>query len=195
MPSTKHGTRWRGGPQPYLCEQCGETFLREPSKNKGKRKLFCSRQCHDVWQHENPIGAGTKNWGGGPAIVPCAYCGTKLLRDRGSINRTTNSFCGNQCQGPWKSENWTGPKCPAWRGGGANRPRYETRRWAKDVIKRAGKKCEACGKAKLLQAHHIFPYAENVSLRMEPDNGMCLCRPCHWKVHRKEIVVQRRLFA
>lgn len=43
--------------------------------------------------------------------------------------------------------------------------------------KRAGNKCEVCGKTKRLNAHHIVSKS-NRSLCYDPRNGVALC-PCH----------------
>lgn len=32
-------------------------------------------------------------------------------------------------------------------------------------------------------AHHLEPYAKNQPLRVDPDNGITLCAPCHKDFH------------
>lgn len=50
--------------------------------------------------------------------------------------------------------------------------------WAKLVKKRAGYQCEKCGSVKDLQSHHIVPRT-HMSLRHDPENGVCLCKRHH----------------
>jgi hypothetical protein len=60
--------------------------------------------------------------------------------------------------------------------------------WKSVVKSRAGRVCEACGKKKLLQAHHVENYTTNRNLRYDFHNGLALCARCHkfgWmSVHR-----------
>ncbi len=50
--------------------------------------------------------------------------------------------------------------------------------WKQAVLKRAGGKCEKCGKDKYVQAHHIHPRTY-WSLRFDIENGIALCRKHH----------------
>jgi len=36
--------RWKGGKQEFTCEQCGETFLAQPTHRKGKH-IYCGSKC------------------------------------------------------------------------------------------------------------------------------------------------------
>ncbi len=53
--------------------------------------------------------------------------------------------------------------------------------WAKDVKKKAGHACEICGSTKILHSHHIEPKSTTPNLAYDIENGMCLCRDCHFK--------------
>ena len=50
------------------------------------------------------------------------------------------------------------------------------------VFARDGRRCQQCGKAGRLEAHHVLPLKENGSNDM--DNLTTLCRGCHIEVHR-----------
>jgi hypothetical protein len=90
-----------------------------------------------------------------------------------------------------------GAKNPAWKGGTTpERQRlYKTQAW-KDVIKavyeRDGYQCQRCGETKARpkgrHAHHIRPWADDVSLRFELSNLVTLCERCHIWVHSRENV-------
>lgn len=46
--------------------------------------------------------------------------------------------------------------------------------------------CRRCGAApRLIHAHHIMPWADHPDRRLDPDNLMTLCMPCHWWVHSR----------
>ncbi|MGI6117822.1 MAG: HNH endonuclease [Bilifractor sp.] len=62
----------------------------------------------------------------------------------------------------------------------------EVRKWAKTVLSKG--KCEICGGAERLEAHHVFGWAEYPLERVNPNNGMCLCHKCHTKMHEGEHV-------
>lgn len=60
-------------------------------------------------------------------------------------------------------------------------PKYK--RWRLAVFKRDGFKCQSCGAANDLQAHHIKHWKDDISNRYNVDNGITLCRRCHLKAH------------
>ena len=57
--------------------------------------------------------------------------------------------------------------------------------WSKAVKRRAGFKCERCGKTTKLHAHHIIPRT-NYALRYDLVNGVCLCYRCHFHFAHKD---------
>lgn len=54
-------------------------------------------------------------------------------------------------------------------------------RWRRAIRKRG--KCEVCGSAENLEAHHIVPWKYSVTGRTDVANGMCLCDRCHKAMH------------
>lgn len=60
-------------------------------------------------------------------------------------------------------------------------PKYKV--WRLAVFKRDGFKCQSCGKANDLQAHHIRHWKDDIPNRYNIDNGITLCRKCHLKAH------------
>ena len=53
--------------------------------------------------------------------------------------------------------------------------------WVDKVIRDSGNVCACCGGDKYLHAHHIFSYADYPDLRLDPENGIALCKWCHGK--------------
>ena len=57
--------------------------------------------------------------------------------------------------------------------------------WSKAVKKRAGYKCEYCGKETTLQSHHMIPRT-NYATRYMLENGVCLCYKHHFFFAHKD---------
>ena len=62
--------------------------------------------------------------------------------------------------------------------------------WAKNIYKRDNYTCQKCyktknknNKYKKIHAHHIEGYAENPNIRLDLNNGITFCSPCHMKFH------------
>ena len=58
--------------------------------------------------------------------------------------------------------------------------------WRKSVFGRDDFTCQKCGdnKGGYLNAHHILPWSKFPEARFDVDNGVTLCRSCHWNYHR-----------
>ena len=63
-------------------------------------------------------------------------------------------------------------------------PRRALSRWAYAVKQRARWRCQRCGKAARLEAHHRVPLAKG-GAGLDLDNGIALCVPCHLAVGRE----------
>ena len=59
-------------------------------------------------------------------------------------------------------------------------PEYQA--WKSEVISR-DKVCKCCGSEKHPVAHHVFSYENYPKLRVDPHNGIRLCKWCHGKYH------------
>jgi len=63
-----------------------------------------------------------------------------------------------------------------------NTPEY--RQWRYEVFERDKYICMECGETNVkLNAHHIVRWIDCEELRLEVDNGLTLCEPCHKKEH------------
>ena len=100
-----------------------------------------------------------------------------------------------------RGEKTRGEKHYHWKGGtsrlnSAIRRLTENRKWMEAVKERDGK-CLICGSVENLESHHITPLAALVeangisnrdqarecSALWDLDNGMTVCRPCHYNIH------------
>ena len=63
---------------------------------------------------------------------------------------------------------------------------YQDRKWKKEVHKRDNDTCVCCGKENLSPkyAHHLESYNTNENLRYDVDNGVTLCKECHFNFHK-----------
>ena len=62
------------------------------------------------------------------------------------------------------------------------------RRWRRAVLERDGFCCQECGATPMdaeLYAHHLRPFAAFPDGRLDPSNGITLCKECHRKAHRR----------
>lgn len=59
--------------------------------------------------------------------------------------------------------------------------------WRSDVLCRDNWKCQHCGLVgDELHCHHILSYANNPLLRFDVNNGISLCKKCHYELHKHQ---------
>ena len=56
--------------------------------------------------------------------------------------------------------------------------------WSKAIKDVANYKCDICNDGGYLESHHLESYAVKKELRYDLDNGVCLCRECHYNFHQ-----------
>lgn len=83
------------------------------------------------------------------------------------------------------SPNWREVAGPEIMGMNVERDDPLVRKWRKEVIANDNSQCRHCGATESLHAHHIVRWADDPSLRLDPTNGMTLCRDCHAEEHRR----------
>ncbi len=60
----------------------------------------------------------------------------------------------------------------------------EYRVWRVTVVRR-DKVCVVCSRRKRREAHHIQNGAHHPAIRFDPENGVTLCKRCHWFLHNR----------
>jgi 5-methylcytosine-specific restriction endonuclease McrA len=75
-------------------------------------------------------------------------------------------------------------KHPRWKGGLSKNIRSnsttEYKQWRSDIFNRDNWTCQTCGaRGVYLEAHHIKSWAHFPKLRLDINNGVTLCVPCH----------------
>lgn len=82
---------------------------------------------------------------------------------------------------------------PQWKGGaernGLYRQSIEYKDWRKSVFEKDNYTCQCCSvkgsnRNIKLHAHHIYNYAKYEDLRFDIENGICLCKECHYEFHK-----------
>ena len=71
-------------------------------------------------------------------------------------------------------------------GGWVHAKQCKEKHWAEMVKRRAGYKCERCGKpvrGRGAHAHHLLPKWFLPSREFDINNGICLCTECHKAIH------------
>jgi len=82
---------------------------------------------------------------------------------------------------------------PNWKGGLSSENRiirssYDYAKWRNSIFQRDHWTCQQCGQVGSgLHAHHILGFAKYPSLRFELNNGITLCEPCHWQLHKRKV--------
>ena len=92
-----------------------------------------------------------------------------------------------------ESRNMWGENSPNWKSHITPEERAQRRdiakqkRWSQDVYKRDNYTCQKCGdnKGGNLNAHHIVPHSADRSKAWDVDNGITLCKPCHYGFHNQ----------
>jgi len=136
----------------------------------------------------------------------CPVCSFQFWRKPNQIKKGQNKYCSKKCYqyqqvGKPKSEIFkeycrsrVGDKSPTWKGGVTPlhlkiRTSTKYREWRNSVFIRDNYTCQSCGircgngTNVHLHAHHIKSFANFPDQRFDLNNGMTLCKQCHYKEH------------
>ena len=97
-----------------------------------------------------------------------------------------------------KEKNWQLEKNPSWNGGNSKIRKtlsaIKYYQWRRTVLERDGYKCLMCLHRVDLEVHHIIMISEDPSKAFDVDNGITLCKACHFYTHHpKQRHKDRRL--
>lgn len=163
---------------PANCDACGGSAgyrsMGEINRNKrlGKRTL-CSDRCRRDKRHDRT----------------CPVCFVQFRRKAGRTRPDRGKYCSRACYNKWQeSEENKGENNPNWKNGNGKhdkeRKAAKYSRWREAVYKRDNHTCRICMvKGGYLHAHHIKIWSKHKDLRYELDNGITLCRECHFSLH------------
>ena len=161
----------------YRCPKCGLDLHDEKMKERQydiTGKVFGELTVL-YKDYDKSYEMGTAYW-----VCKCS-CGTIKTVRGAELKNGKLTTCGNN------KIHWSGENSPTWKGGltslnirGKNNSDYHT--WRNAVYVKDWYTCQCCGKSKdiIKNAHHILPYAEYEDLRYDVDNGITMCKECHY---------------
>lgn len=140
------------------CIVCGEKEEKLKSEINYNSPHFCSLECSKEYNHVDTV---------------CENCGDTMTVRRGRFEEYDNHYCDLDCL--HESVN----------GKGESNYDAELQIWARDVKQRESYTCEDCGESySVMTAHHEPPKSELTKEEaLNPENGLCLCYPCHAEKH------------
>ena len=62
---------------------------------------------------------------------------------------------------------------------------YPQRKWAQLIKEKYNSQCQCCGSKENLEAHHALSFKYYPALRLDLNNGVCLCKKCHVAYHKQ----------
>jgi len=159
---------------------CGKSLLKyririkeKSSKKYGLRKYICYIERKFINGHNNL-------WKGKHHTEETKR---KLSRIQQGLHRSVETEFKKGDTAKEKNINWKGGITHR---NSLIRKSIEYIEWRKDVYKRDNWTCQECKKkTKDIIAHHINLFSEFPDLRFDINNGVTLCRSCHFKLHRK----------
>ena len=86
-------SNYKGG-HDVPCENCGKKVYLTPSKKKGSKNHFCSRDCKGEWASRNLVGEKASNYKGAKTKSNCQLC-DKEFEHFAIYNR---KFCSFECK-------------------------------------------------------------------------------------------------
>lgn len=107
---------WKGGKITVFCSQCGKTINKHLSEIKNKKESFCCAKCYGKWQKAHIRGENNPAWQGGKIKVKCTQCNKEINKNKSSLKRHKNHFCGLECSYKWMSAHRCGENHPMWNG-------------------------------------------------------------------------------
>lgn len=182
-----------------ICLQCKKEFAKpynESLNNWFNRHKYCSRECYvksmkgkDLfkngkrcaipWNKDKKFPEFSKEnssqWKGGLVTLICIYCGKKFKVK--PHRKDIAKYCSKKCH--WNDN--LGLTSINER----ERKSNKYKEWRLVVFERDNYTCQNCGirsgngKAVILNADHIKPFAYFPELRFELSNGITLCEECH----------------
>lgn len=166
-----------------VCPQCSKSFKTYQAK-------FCCKDCYSQFQKGNDYLAEHRYsgspWNKGkilgsrvrPIIKECILCRESYTVK--PYRRDIAKYCSPKCSQVARDEG----KSPLYK---RIRKSAQYKQWRKAVFERDDYTCQDCGarntkgfgKAVVLQADHVKPFALYPELRFELTNGRTLCVDCH----------------
>ena len=195
------------------CDNCGKSIYVFPCLLKEYKYHFCNVKCHDEFQKDRPSGRkGEKFSKTHKENLSNAHKGYIMPQEqkdkigKAISGQTRLPITDKHRQNLIKSHIGyimpisqkiaigranSGEKCHLWKGGITPeneriRHSMEMRLWREAVYERDNYTCQICKqKGGKLHPHHIWNFALFTYLRFNVDNGITLCKECHFELHER----------
>lgn len=177
-----------------ICLKCNKEFSKSIScsKKQWDKRLYCSKSCansvnasrdrlkkyiqdNGAWNKGLKGKSGKENPRYSRVDKNCKFCGNNFTVK--NYRKDTALYCSRKC----KTDDNLGLSSQLER----LRRSKDYKIWRDLVYERDNWTCQKClvrgGK---INAHHIQNFSSNEDLRMDIDNGITLCRECHYKFHK-----------
>lgn len=164
------------------CDYCGEPLLLHPSRLNQSKYHFCNMKCRDLYRHNN----GNYE----------EYNKKQFIKLSHVHKVNTETFCENCHKTIMTPQRFCSQKCSQEFMIKENSPIYKpnierinrnnvlgNKKWALTIKEQSDFKCDICNSSKELHSHHLESWASNKIIRLDLDNGICLCSKCHRKFH------------
>lgn len=184
-----------------ICDYCKIKFYKRPCLIKRSKNHFCSIECHNNWQKENPTtGRQNPHWKRIPVI--CLNCEKIRYKWPSSVKKYKSHFCSDKCKWIYQKEKGinVGENNPAWRGGYDHYYGHNWQKQRKRARRRDNFTCQKCNKKESefqteLHVHHIIPFRDfngDWFAANQLDNLISLCQVCHINVEWQNGILERR---
>ncbi len=186
------------------CDQCGKEVEIALYRFNNHKNHFCSLQCANLYQKENPI-TGDDSSRYNSKKIKCGFCGYEFELPKNRINRSKNNYCSIECRDNhykiiYKGNNnpmfgkvrenlkgekhWNYNKELTQEERLNNRNLQENDNFKRDVRERDNYTCCKCNKRGGDNVvHHLNGYDWDKENRFNINNGVTLCCSCHKEFH------------
>jgi hypothetical protein len=180
-----------------ICKKCGKEFCKSifTSKKEWKTRLYCSHNCANsvnsstrVMKSETktklskankgrkyPERSGDNNPRYSKVEKNCLECGRTFFVK--NYRKDEAKFCSRGCAYKYRDKGISTESEKI-------RRNSEYRIWRELIYERDNWTCRKClEQGGDLNAHHIKNFSDNMDKRFDTDNGITLCRKCHYTFH------------
>ncbi len=177
------------------CLKCNQKFIKRTtcSRKEWSTAKYCSQSCansanvfhnslqfkkgHIPWNKNKKMKKGAENSRYTSIEKTCLHCENKFNVNK--YRKSTALFCSRKCVNDKKDTGKTSINIKI-------RRSVKFRLWRKSVFKRDNYTCQKCLiRGGELNPHHILNFSDNEDKRFDINNGITLCRECHYSFHRE----------